>query len=156
MLTWHSVSCAAGYLIWTKKPPESDGAYISYINILYEIVYDVVYDTSNNYIRYRIRCRIRCRMRHPLKSLMIPCFALCRQASGRHGRGRLGQNINLHLLKPARFRPNPEWALPPADRDGVVHDEALDPEPDWMTYEYRTAHPVLMSVAGVILYGCMF
>ena len=31
----------------------------------------------------------------------------------------------------------------PADIDGVVHDEELDPVPEWMTYEYRTAHPVL-------------
>ena len=64
MRTWHSVSCAAGYLVWTKKPPESDGAYILYILyrigyrirdriryriryiyiIIYDIVYDVVYD----------------------------------------------------------------------------------------------------------------
>jgi hypothetical protein len=34
--------------------------------------------------------------------------------------------------------------LPPADRDGVVHDEDLDPEPEWMTYEFRKAHPVLL------------
>ena len=80
-------------------------------------------------------------MRYTLKSLMIPCFALCWQAVGRRGRGR--QNIDLHLLKPAKFRPDPEWALPPADIDGVVHDGELDPVPEWMTYEYRTAHPVL-------------
>ena len=40
---------------------------------------------------------------------------------GRRGRGR--QDIDLHLLKPAKFRPDPEWALPPADIDSVVHDE---------------------------------
>jgi hypothetical protein len=60
---------------------------------------------------------------------------------GRRGRGR--QDIDIHLLKPARFRPNSEWALPPDVSDGVVHDEVLDPEPAWMSYEYRTAHPVL-------------
>ena len=72
---------------------------------------------------------------------MFPCFAVCRQAVGRRGRGR--QDIDLHLLKPAKFRPDPDWALPPADLDSVVHDEELDPVSEWMTYEYRTAHPVL-------------
>jgi hypothetical protein len=47
------------------------------------------------------------------------------------------------LLKPARFRPDPEWAVPPSDRDGIVHDEDLDSEPEWITYEFRKAHPVL-------------
>ena len=50
---------------------------------------------------------------------------------------------HCHLLKPARFRPDPQWALPPEDRDGVVHDEDLDPQPASMSCEYRTAHPVL-------------
>ena len=63
------------------------------------------------------------------------------QAVGRRGRGR--QDIDIHLLKHARFRPDPQWALPPAESDGVVHEEDLDPEPAWMSYEYRTAHPVL-------------
>ena len=63
------------------------------------------------------------------------------QAVGRRGRGR--QDIDIHLLKPARFRPDSEWALPPDVRDGVVHNEVLDPEPAWMSYEFRTAHPVL-------------
>jgi hypothetical protein len=60
---------------------------------------------------------------------------------GRRGRGR--KDIDIHLLKPARFRPDPEWAVPPADRDGIVHDEDLDQEPEWITYEFRKAHPVL-------------
>ncbi len=60
---------------------------------------------------------------------------------GRHGRGR--QDIDIHLLKPARFRPDPEWAVPPADRDGIVHDEDLDPEQEWITHEFRKAHQVL-------------
>ena len=63
------------------------------------------------------------------------------QAVGRRGRGR--QDIDIHLLKPARFRPDPQWALPPAECHGVVHEEDLDPEPAWMSYEYRTAHQVL-------------
>ncbi len=42
------------------------------------------------------------------------------------------------MLKPARFRPDPEWEVPPSDRDGIVHDEDLDPEPEleWITYEF--------------------
>ena len=66
---------------------------------------------------------------------------LLAQAVGRRGSGR--QDIDIHLLKPARFRPEPDWALPPADRDAVVHDEVLDPEQEWISYEYRKAHPVL-------------
>ncbi len=31
----------------------------------------------------------------------------------------------------------------PSDRDGVVHDEDLDPEQEWITYEFRKAHPLL-------------
>jgi hypothetical protein len=61
---------------------------------------------------------------------------------GRRGRGR--HDIDIHLLKPARFRPDPEWAVPPSDRDGIVHYEDLDPEPEWITYEYSKAHPVLL------------
>ena len=60
---------------------------------------------------------------------------------GRRGRGR--QDINIHLLKPSRFRPEPEWLLSAADCNDVLHNEALDPEPEWLCYEYRTAHPVL-------------
>jgi hypothetical protein len=60
---------------------------------------------------------------------------------GRRGRGR--QDIDIHLLKPASFRPEPEWNSSAADRNGVLHDEVLDPEPAWLSYEYRTAHPVL-------------
>ena len=63
------------------------------------------------------------------------------QAVGRRGRGR--QDIDLHLLKPARFRPEPGWALPPAVSDRVIHDDVLDPAPEWISYEYRTTHPVL-------------
>ena len=98
----------------------------------------------NNRIRHRIRCAIRYHIRYHLIQLMYfihLCFAFSRQAVGRRGRGR--QDLDIHLLKPARFRPDPEWALPPAERYGVVHDEALDPPSEWMTYEYRTAHPIL-------------
>ncbi len=60
---------------------------------------------------------------------------------GRRGRGR--QDFDIHLLKLARFRPGPEWTLSAEDRNGVLHDEMLDPEPAWLSYEYRAAHPVL-------------
>jgi hypothetical protein len=63
------------------------------------------------------------------------------QAVGRRGRRR--QDIDIHLLKPARFRPEPGWALPPAVCDGVIDDDVWDPAPEWMLYEYRTAHLVL-------------
>ena len=63
------------------------------------------------------------------------------QSVGRRGRGR--QDIDIHLLMQTRFRPEPGWALPPADCDGVIHDDVLDPEPGWMSYEFLTAHTVL-------------
>jgi hypothetical protein len=34
-------------------------------------------------------------------------------------------------------------SLPPADCDGFIHDDVLDPEPARMVYECRTADPVL-------------
>ncbi len=64
-------------------------------------------------------------------------FAGCGQT------GRRWQDIYILLLKIVRFRPNSEWALPPDVSDGVVHDEGLDPEAAWMSYEFHTAHPVL-------------
>ncbi len=33
--------------------------------------------------------------------------------------------------------------MPPDVSEGVVHDEVLDLEPAWMSYEFSTAHPVL-------------
>ncbi len=58
-------------------------------------------------------------------------------------RGSRRQDIDIHLLKPARFRQNSEWALPPDAFDSVVHDEVLDPEPGWMPYKLHTEHQVL-------------
>jgi hypothetical protein len=94
------------------------------LDVVYYVVYDVVYD-----IVYYAGC-----------VEFEPNFAPL-QAVGRQGRGR--QDIDLHLLKPARFRPEPGWALPPADCDGVIDDDVLDPEPAWMSYAFRTAHLVL-------------
>jgi hypothetical protein len=76
--------------------------------------------------------------------LIITCpdlFAGCGQ-TGSWKPGR--QDIDIHLLKPARFRPNSEWALPPNVSRSVLHDEVLDPEPAWMSYEFSTARPVLL------------
>ncbi len=63
------------------------------------------------------------------------------QVVGRRGSKR--QDIDIHLLKPARFCPNSELALPPDVIDRGVHDEVLDPEAAWMSYEFGTAYPVL-------------
>ena len=63
------------------------------------------------------------------------------QAVGRRGRGR--QDINIHLLKPARFLPDPEYVVPQSLQDNVVQDDAPVPGHDYITYAYRTAHPVL-------------
>ena len=59
--------------------------------------------------------------------------------------GQLGcyrQDIAIHLLKPARCRPDPKSALSLAVSDGVVYsdNEVLDTEPAWMSYKYSTAH----------------
>jgi hypothetical protein len=67
---------------------------------------------------------------HDMTSYIIVCCAEFEPnfaflpAVGRRGRGR--QDINIHLLKPARFRPEPGWALPPADCDGIIHDAVLE------------------------------
>ncbi len=73
------------------------------------------------------------------------------QAVGRRGRGR--QDIVIHLLKPDRFRPEPGWALPPADCDGVIHDDVLDAAPAWMSYEFRNAHLVLRWLPSKLTEG---
>jgi hypothetical protein len=117
--TWNSISCAAGHSFRKEKPPEPAGEwmYIHVYDVVYDVVCDVVYD-----------------MHFDLNRAFL-------QAVGRRGRGR--QDIDLHLLKPARFRPEPGWALPPAVSDRVIHDDVLDPAPEWISYEYRTTHPVL-------------
>ena len=98
---------------------------ISYY-VVYDIEYHIVYDISCSYYLSP----------NPSTHDLLFC-----QAVGRRGRGR--QDIDIHLLKPARFRPDSQWALPPDVVDGVVHNEVLDPEAEWMTYEFRMAHPIL-------------
>ena len=61
------------------------------------------------------------------------------QAVGYSSRGK--QDIDIHLLKPARFMPDPDYAIPPALIDNVVQDECLGPVPEYITY--LKAHLVL-------------
>jgi len=60
---------------------------------------------------------------------------------GRRGRGK--QDINIHLLKPARFLPDPEYVIPPSLSDNVVQNNDRNPGQDYVAYAYSTAHPVL-------------
>ena len=63
------------------------------------------------------------------------------QAIGCRNRGK--QDIDIHLLKPARFMPDPDYAVPPAMTDQVIQEECVAPAQDYVTYPYSTAHPVL-------------
>ena len=45
------------------------------------------------------------------------------------------QCIDIHLLKPARFRAS----VP----DVLLHNEDLNPSDEWVSYPYRIAHPIL-------------
>jgi hypothetical protein len=73
------------------------------------------------------------------------------QAVGRRGRGK--QDIDIHLLKPARFLPDPEYVVPQSLRDNVVQDNARDPGHDYITYAYCTEHPVLQWLPAVTQAG---
>ena len=53
------------------------------------------------------------------------------------------QDINIHLLKPARFLPDPKFVIPPSLSNNVVQNEDLAPGQAYVAYAYRTAHPVL-------------
>ncbi len=63
------------------------------------------------------------------------------QAVGRRGLGK--QDINIQLLKPAHFLPDPEYVIPPSLSDNVVQNDDRNPGQDYIAYAYRTAHPVL-------------
>ena len=63
------------------------------------------------------------------------------QAIGCRKRGKL--DIDIHLLKPARFMPDRDYVVPPAMADHVVQEECVAPAQDYVTYPYSTAHPVL-------------
>ena len=63
------------------------------------------------------------------------------QAVGRKQRGKGRQEIDIHLLKPNKFRAElMERHLP---EENLVYDEALDPSEEYVTYPYRIAHPIL-------------
>jgi hypothetical protein len=53
------------------------------------------------------------------------------------------EDIDIHLLKPARFAVDPIYAIPPSLSANVVEEERLDPGEEYFTYAYRTKHPVL-------------
>ncbi len=99
------------------------------MDVVHDVVYNVVYDKFYTVV-YDI-----------LYTVEFESNFASLQAVGRRGRGR--HDINIHLLKQARFRPEPGCALPTADCDGVMHDDVLDQEPAWMSYEFRTVHLVL-------------
>ncbi len=53
------------------------------------------------------------------------------------------QDIDIHLLKPARFMPDQDYVILPAMTGHVVQEECLAPAQDYIMYPYCTAHPVL-------------
>ena len=59
------------------------------------------------------------------------------------GRRRGKEDIDIHLLKQARFSVDPIYAIPPSLSANVVVDDRLDPGEENVTYSYRTKHPVL-------------
>lgn len=63
------------------------------------------------------------------------------QACGRIDRGHGLQDLDIHLLKPARFHTDPNSIMPLAQ--DLVEEEAVDPLPEWIQYKYRIAHPIL-------------
>ena len=96
----------------------------SYITV-YDIVYDILYDIASSHIVYDIVCDIvlydiAYDIVFDIVHDMFGNDGLCSnwyfhafyflQAVGRRGRGR--QDIDIHLLNPALFHPDSEWALP--------------------------------------------
>jgi hypothetical protein len=63
------------------------------------------------------------------------------QAIGCRKRGK--QDIDIYLLKPAQFMPDPDYGIPPAMMDHVIQEDCLAPAQEYATYPYHTAHPVL-------------
>ena len=87
-------------------------------------------------MRYRVRYQCRYRTRCDFFSHVFGC-----QAVGRRGRGK--QDRNIHLLKPARFLPDPDYIIPPSLSDNVLQIDDREPGQEYIAYAYRTAHPVL-------------
>jgi hypothetical protein len=65
------------------------------------------------------------------------------QGVGRLGRRRGKEDINIHLLKPARFAMVPLYSIPPHMSAYIVQDDREDPGEEYLTYAYSTSHPVL-------------
>ncbi len=63
------------------------------------------------------------------------------QALGHCTRGT--DDIDIHLLKPSRFMPDPDYVIPPALSDHAVQDDWLASSQNYVTYTYCTAHYVL-------------
>jgi hypothetical protein len=65
------------------------------------------------------------------------------QVVGRLGRRRGKEDIKIHLLKPAWFAVDPLYSIPPHMTAYIVQDDRQDPGEEYLTYAYRTSHPVL-------------
>ena len=63
------------------------------------------------------------------------------QACGRIDRGHGLQNLDIHLLKPARFQTDAN--SPMQLLTDMLHNENIQPAQEWIRYAYRTSHPVL-------------
>jgi hypothetical protein len=72
------------------------------------------------------------------------CF--CCPAGCRQTRSKAKEDIDIHLLKPAWFAVDPLYSIPPTMSANIVQElqgDRMDPGEEYLTYEYRTAHPVL-------------
>ncbi len=79
--------------------------------------------------------------------------------SGRLGWKRGKEDINIHLLKPARVAVDPLYSIPPTMSFYIVQDDRLDPGEEYLTYAYRTSHQVLRSMSAqwkTSLDGCLW
>jgi hypothetical protein len=65
------------------------------------------------------------------------------QAVGRLGHKRGKEDIDIHFLKPARFAVDPIYAISASMSSIVVQNESLHLGEEYLTYAYRTKHPVL-------------
>ncbi len=59
------------------------------------------------------------------------------QAVGYHNCGK--QDVDVHLLKPSLFLPDPEYVITPSMIDNVIQDDCLAPGQDYITYTYSTS-----------------
>ncbi len=114
MRAWSSVSAVAVHHGWAKEPSDSTGE-----NISYTILHTILFQSTDDF------------------SLSVL------QAVGRLDRKRENEDINIHLLKPARFAVDPLYSIPPTMSANIVQDARMGPGEECLTYAYRTSHPVL-------------